>query len=83
MTLAMAAWASFARAKPPLIARRRSSVSTSLPPHFGQVSLGLRSTQNLLLQASQRCAWAMPVSTLYSQEPARSLPRWRTEPLIM
>ncbi len=58
MTLAMAAWASFWVRKPALTARRRSSVSVSLPPHLGQVSLGLRSTQKRLLQTWHRWAAA-------------------------
>ena len=37
-------------AKPPLVARRRSSVSRRSPPHFGQLSLGRRSTQKRRLQ---------------------------------
>ena len=53
-------------AKPPLIARRRSSVSASSPPQLGQASLGLRSTQKRRPQTWQRWASAMPTSTMYS-----------------
>jgi hypothetical protein len=56
------------------MARRRSSVSRSLPPQAGQESLGLRSSQKRLLQTSQRCAGALPTSTMYSK---LALPRLR------
>ena len=63
----MAAWASLLVLKPALVSLRRSSVSRSLPPQEGQLSSALRSTRNLLPQAWQRCAGAMPTSTMYSK----------------
>ena len=39
----------------------------------GQLSLGRRSTQNLLPQLWQRCAEARPMSMVYSHEPASRL----------
>ena len=58
----------------------RSRVSS--PPHLGHSFSGRRSIQKRLLHSWQRCAAARPTSTMYSQEPARSSPRWRTWPLI-
>jgi hypothetical protein len=68
--LFIAASHSFCVAKPASVSRRRSSVSLSSPPHFGQLLAGRRSTQKRLLQSLQRCAAARPTSTMYSQDPA-------------
>jgi len=68
-------------AKPLLVSRLRSSVSFRAQPHLGRLALGRRSTQKRLLQTVQRCAAAMPMSTMCSQEPGS--PRFLTWPRML
>jgi hypothetical protein len=75
-----AAWQSLREAKPPLVSRRRSSVSRSSPPQAGQASFGRRSIQKRLPQLWQRWAPWRPTSRMYSHEPDGG--RLRTWPCV-